>query len=205
LKAAARLGPSIFAVAACVTQYAPPSASEPHAIVKLRRTYEARPGTTLSEQVNLDGERAFDDGVPSRVAASPRNDAILVRPTPATFEFVSTFSHQAYRMVQETYYEQEPYTAYESYSCGTYTSPRTCSRSVTRYRSKAKTRTVNKLSTVIDGACQRTFRFVPRENRVYLIQFTYQDSNVCALSCFEQVEGAKGGVAQKPCSSDSAE
>jgi hypothetical protein len=192
-------------VAGCVTQYTPPTQAEPHAILKLRRTYESQAGTALSERVNIQGEAALLESAPSRVAVAARDDALLVRPQPVLLEFIGTFSHDEYKRVQETYYEREPYTAYESYSCGTYSSPRTCSRSVTRYRSRSKTRWVSKLQTVVDGTCSRSFYFAPRESHVYLAQFTYQDNNACSLSCFEQIKAASGNVEQRRCPSAASE
>jgi len=199
------VGLASSAVSACVTPYTPPAESEPHAIVKLRRTYETHPGTSLTESVNIDDERALSESVPSRVAGTTRTDALLVRPTPATLGFEGTFSHQEMRLVQEIYLEQEPYTAFESYSCGSFSSPRTCSRSVTRYRSKSKTRYVNKLQTVVDGSCSRSLTFAPREDHVYLVQFTYQESRACSLSCFEQVKRTPSGVEQRACPSTALE
>jgi hypothetical protein len=185
---------------ACVQSYRPPTANEPHAVVKVRRVYETHSGPTLAESVMINEYRAFaKSGVPGKAA---ENDALLVRPEPATWVVSANFFHMEYRAVQEDYYVQEPYSDSESYSCGGYgtnATPRTCYRTVTKYRSVRKTRTVHKNVEVSDGSCSRELSQLPRQGVSYLLQFTYQDRGVCRLTCVDQ--GAPGEVTNgnKPC------
>jgi hypothetical protein len=126
-------------------------------------------------------------------------DDILVHPLPTTLAFTATFSHQELRIVPETRYEQEQYLGYESYSCGAYEPPSICTRSVLRFRMVPRTEHVPKYVAVEDGACTRTLRFAPVRDRTYVIQFTFQASEACALSCFEQATIIDGVVARRPC------
>jgi hypothetical protein len=176
-------------------QYRPPTAKEPHAVVKLRRVYEKTAGTNLREQVTINDYRAFaKTGLPGKV---PGNDAMLVRPEAARWVFSAEFFHQEMKLVDERYTEQESYQAQESYSCGGLgTNSRTCYRSVTRYRPVQKTRRVMKNVDVTDGACTRELSQLPRDGKTYLVQFTYQDHGVCRVSCVEQ---GTADAANRPC------
>jgi hypothetical protein len=73
-------------------------------------------------------------------------------------------------------------------------------RSVTRYRSESKTRWVNRTEIVYDGACRQSLRFAPKQGANYLLQYTYQDQDVCSWSCFEQTPGAGDEMTQTQCS-----
>lgn len=186
-------------VVGCVPTYKPPTANEPHAILKLRRTYEKNAGTQLSEVVMIGDSAAYRSVTDSRTAATPRNDAILVHPVPADLAFQTQFSHQYTHMVQEQYNEQVPYQTTEMYNCGTPPHYQSCSRSVTQYRSEAKTRWVNRTDTVVDGRCDVTLRLNPKQGSSYLMQYTYQDNRLCSLSCFEQTTLTDGSLQQNPC------
>jgi hypothetical protein len=140
---------------ACVQHYRPPTANQPHAVLKVRRAYERQAGVSLSEHLEIGQFRAFESGAHAREATQARTDAVLAHPKPDTFSFTATFSHTEPRLVQETYYTQEPYTASESYSCGFGSQPRTCYRTVTHYRSVPKTRMVTRAQTIVDGTCSR--------------------------------------------------
>jgi len=185
--------------AGCVREYKPPTADQPHAVLKIRRTYESTPGVTLQEHANIGEFRAFEAQAHALEAKQARTDAILVHPVPIAFAFAGTFVHTEARQVQETYYEQEPYSDTESYSCGTGTSYQSCTRSVTRYRSVAKTRWVTRLETIVDGTCEGSAPLSPAAGGVYLLQYTYQDRGACSLSCFEQVPLGENRFDQKPC------
>jgi hypothetical protein len=175
----------------CVRAYQPPTAGEPHAVLKLRRTYEQGAGVHLREIVDIDRHRAYALTSPASLASTPRMDSILVHPVPATAAVTSKFFHTEWQLVRESYTEQEPYYTTESYDCstgyGTSRSHRTCTRSVTRYRSVTKYRMVNREVEIPDGECNRTLRFAPAVGRVYLLQFTYGGHQACQLSCFEQL------------------
>jgi hypothetical protein len=188
---------------ACIPQYHPPTLAEPHASIKVRRTYDTAAGTHLRELLLVDDHRAFAAEVPSALAAAPRIDSSLVHPTPATFRMTSSFYHRELRTVQEPYYEQEPYSAYESYDCssgyGSHAVHRSCSRSVTHYRSITRYRWVPKMVEVADAQCQAQTRFSPAPSRMYLLQYSFQEHGACTLSCFEQVPNSDGTFQNSTC------
>jgi hypothetical protein len=184
---------------ACVPEYHPPTLAEPHALVKVRRTYDTTSGVTLLEQLLVDGHDALHTSTPIGLAREARVDSSLVFPAPATFVMSSAFTHEEMRMVTETYYEQESHMESESYSCGTGTSYQSCTRMVTRYRSVPRTRTVMKSVTVTDSECRAANRFAPAVDRVYLLQFNFQENGACALSCFEQVPNSDGTFTNSQC------
>jgi len=127
----------------------------------------------------------------------------LVYPVPATFTMTSRFSHDEMRTVQETYYDQEPYYTTESYDCssgyGSNAVHRTCTRQSTQYRSVPRTRWVTKSVEIVDAQCQSLNRFSPATNHVYLLQYSFQESEACALSCFEQLPNNDGTFQNLPC------
>jgi len=194
---------ALTTLGACIPAYRPPTQSEPHAVLKIRRTYDMQPGTGLKESVLVDDHLLLDNQVPAVLAREPRIDSSLVHPTPATFAQSSQFFHTETRLVDETYYEQEPYTDLESYSCGsgygTNAVYRTCTRSVTRYRSVSRHRQVYKRVEVTDAACSALLRFAPAVDRVYLLQYSFQEHQACSLSCFEQAPNPDGTFSNSPC------
>jgi hypothetical protein len=188
---------------ACIPAYHPPTLSEPHALLKVRRTYDTLAGTHLRESLLVDGHDALQANVAASLASAPRIDSTLVHPTPATFAMTGSFFHSEYRPVQEQYYEQEPYSTYESYDCssgyGTNAVHRTCSRNVTQYRSVTRYRTVYRWVEVVDAQCRAERRFAPAVGRVYLLQYSFQENLACALSCFEQLPESDGTFRNLPC------
>lgn len=186
-------------VQGCVRRYRPPTADEPHAVLKLRRAHEQHAGESLRETLLIDGHRAFSVVSPAKQSATPHTDAVLIHPEAAAFRVESTFFHHETRAVQESYQHQVSYLATESYSCGTYQSPRTCTRTVTRYRPETRYRTVWRKVEVVDGKCARLIRFVPEVSRTYLLQYTYQGSDACHLACFEQTPAPGREFTQKAC------
>jgi hypothetical protein len=68
-----------------------------------------------------------------------------------------------------------------------------------RYRSVTRYRWVSKLVDVTDAECQATKRFAPLADRVYLMQYTFQEHRACSLSCFEQVPNSDGTFTNLPC------
>ena len=190
---------SAVGLAACAHAYQPPSAGEPHAILKMRRTYEKSAGTQLSEVVKVGDDVGYEAASDATMASTPKMDAILVHPVPTELAFHAQFSHPYTHLVLEHYTEQEPYQAMESYSCGYGSSARFCTRSTTKYRSVSKTRWVNRTDIVVDGACRQDAALSPKQGSSYLLQYTYQDNGICSLSCFEQVPAQDGSINQKPC------
>jgi hypothetical protein len=186
-----------------VPQYQPPRSDEPHAIVKVRRTYDGVAGASLREVVDIDEHRAYDEVSPSRLGAQARTDSVLVHPVAATAKVAAAFFHMEARQVQETYTQQVPEYGTETYDCGsgfgTNRVYRTCTRPVTRYRSETKTRWVTKNVEVGDGSCEGSIRFAPRNGAVYLLQYTYQENRVCGLSCYEQIPTGGETFANRPC------
>jgi hypothetical protein len=192
-----------LALTHCVPRYEPPTADQPHAVLKLRRTYEEVAGSVLSEAVEIEDHVALHAGVAAELARAPRTDALLAHPIPQTFEVLSEFSHHETRQVYESY--QEPHTSYEteSYDCssgfGTSKTFRTCTRSVPRTRYETKWRWVTRTIQVSDGACSAALRFAPENRHVYLLQYTYSAPSVCALSCFEQIGAPDGTFRDQSC------
>jgi hypothetical protein len=169
-------------------------------VLKLRRVYNTTAGTHLGEQVSINGYLALGAHVPSKLASTPRTDAILVHPTPAKVTLAGGFEHSELRTVTEPYTVQVPYMTTESYSCGSGTSFRMCTRMVTQYRSETRYRTVLKDVSVSDGSCSRAVLFAPAENGVYLVDFTYSEAGVCTASCLEQVGMTDDGAFRtRPC------
>lgn len=183
----------------CIPAYEPPRMEQPHAVIKLRRSYETVAGVRLSEQVLVDRHLALSENEIAQVAKTALTDAFLAHPIPSNFEVSSNFFHYEMRTVQESY--QEPRTEYrmESYSCGFGTSPRTCTRSVSHTTYTTRYRMVTKQVEVSDGSCEQTLRFSPQNGRSYLLQYTYQASGVCSLSCFEQVPRGAGEFENRGC------
>ena len=115
----------------CVPPYRPPSAAEPHATIKVRRSYETRAGVTLREVSRVNGRTSEELESDVQLLLGPRASGFLVHP-PASVSVAASFFHVEQRLVRESYTEQESYMDSESYSCGSGTSYRTCTRSVTR-------------------------------------------------------------------------
>lgn len=183
----------------CVLPYRPPSADEPHAVLKIRRSYSESAGALLRESATVDERSVLVQEVDSQLAAASRTDALLVHPGPATVKLSSAFGSYSSRQVEETYTEQVPYRATESYSCGSYRSYRTCTRSVTRYRSELKQRWVTQTEFVPLGVCSSAVRFAPQVGRAYLIQYDYRASGSCSVRCLEQRAEAAGTFTNQPC------
>jgi hypothetical protein len=192
-------GAAVLLATACVPPYEPPTANQPHAVIKVRRTYDQAAGTGLSEAVDIDEHSALRESAHAMVARAPRTDALLAHPVPGTFVVRSSFFHHEMRTVTESY--QEPHTTYsmESYSCGTGSSYHSCTRSVSRTEYTTKFRTVTKQVEVSDGSCSRGIRFAPQDRHVYLLQYSYQAPSVCSLSCYEQLQGSDGTFNNLPC------
>lgn len=197
-----RVLPLLGAVA-CVPPYKPPTADQPHAVVKLRRSYDTTAGATLTEAVEIDEHSALRDSVATRIVQGARTDAILVHPVPSTFVVGSLFFHMETRLVHESYQVSHTEYRYESYDCssgfGSNRSYRSCSRSVPHTVYETKYRDVWRQVQVTDAACDAGYRFSPRDQRVYLLQYTYHARSVCSLSCFEQVPEEGGTFKNLPC------
>ncbi len=194
---------------ACIPEYHPPTLAEPHATLKIRRTYDTQAGSLLHEMLLVDDHALLNQQLTATQASAPLIDASLVYPVPATFVMSNDFFHRELRSVDETYYEQEMYFDNESYDCssgfGTSAVHSTCSRMVTRYRPVTRYRQVMKLVDVIDATCRAARRFAPAANRVYLLQYNYQEHGACSLACFEQAPNADGTFTSSRCPAAPAE
>jgi len=190
----------------CATPYMPPTKAQPHAILKLRRTYQTSGGTHLREGLSIEGHAAFDAHDVTESAGAARTDALLVHPTTAEVRVTAGFFHTEMRTVQEAYYVQVPYTTTETYSCGSGTSYQTCSRTVTHYRSETHYRTVVRPVEVSDGSCATALWFSPAVNGAYILEYEYAQDRLCRLACFDQVPGAEQGTFEnRPCRPPSPE
>lgn len=186
-----------LALQGCVVHaYRPPSVDDPHAVVKLRRTYDAVAGTGLTEHADVDTKdedtsgRVFHQSADAAMGVTPRIDGVLVHPRPLRLDVASGFFHVEQKQVQETYTVQVPYQTTESYDCssgyGTSRTYRTCTRMVTQYRSETRTRTVTRAVEVSDGACSAGVIFRPLAGRIYLVDYSYRGPGSCAITCVEQ-------------------
>lgn len=184
----------------CVAPYKPPTENEPHAILKVRRVYETSRGTELLEALRVSDHPAFDQSTAANLATAPKSDALLIHPRPERLRVSGTFVHYELRQVLETYQVQVPYSSMESYSCGTSSSPRMCSRSVTRYRSESRQRWVTRSVQVVDATCARDTTLAPSAGGIYLLEFTFREEGVCSLVCYEQTKrGDDGELANAHC------
>ncbi len=194
------LGLLVALASGCVSQYGPPTPDQPHALVKLRRSYQSTAGVYLRERMSLDEHPAYSALENRTAALAPRTDVVLVHPVPVAVRVRAGFSHVETRLVNETYSVQVPYSTSESYSCGSGTQYRTCSRSVTRYRSETRTRTVLRQVEVSDGSCAESLWMAPKVGGEYVVNFDYAQNAACHLACFEQVRsGPPGTFENRPC------
>jgi hypothetical protein len=58
---------------------------------------------------------------------------------------------------------------------------------------------VQKWVDVIDASCKADQRFTPAVDRVYLLQYSFQENRACSLSCFEQAPNGDGTFKNAPC------
>jgi len=194
---------TVASLTACMPPYRPPSADQPHAVLKLRRSYDQVAGAALSESVDVDEHDALRTSTYANVASAARTDSILVHPVPATFSFSSDFFHTEQQMVHESY--QEAHTTYvtETYGCtsgfGTNQTYSTCTRTVPHTSYETKYRDVLRTVQVSDGSCSVALRFAPQDGHIYLLQYTYHRASICDLSCFEQIPGEGGTFQNRPC------
>lgn len=188
---------------ACVPPYKPPTLDQPHAVLKLRRSYDTIAGYQLEEAVDIEEHSALRQSTLSRLAQAARTDALLVHPLPSTVEVFARFFHVEMQLVHESYQVSHTTYDYESYDCssgfGSNRTFRTCSRTVPHTRYETRYRDVWRQVPVTDGACSSAFRFAPRDGRVYLMQYTYHDQSVCSLSCYEQIPEEGGTFKNLPC------
>lgn len=187
-----------LALTGCVHKYEAPLANQPHAIVKIRRAYASHAGETLTESAFIGEYQVLEQNRAADLDET-QTTAVRVHPGPLAWKVSSTYTHTEMQHVQEHYTEQVPYSATESYSCGTGTSARTCTRMVTRYRTASKTRWVNKQVTVTDAQCKSQTRQLAEVGHMYLLQYSYTGPDICSLLCVEQAPRADGQFDTKPC------
>lgn len=175
--------------------YTFPKPNEPHAIVKIRRTYHQTRGEELREVALIDHHIALRREVYSRQASVPVTDAIRVHPRAAEWQWSGTFFHVEIRRVEERYTAIESCTKRENrlQPDGTYrfeTVITTCY--------VEKTRWVNKREEVRDGNCVHRFTLAPLVGHLYLLQLSYMGGNICNLVCLEQIR-AGAALQLMPC------
>lgn len=181
---------AMLGITGCVKHYVAPRPDQPHAIVKVRRAYHSYAGTMLTESANI-GE--FQVMTYSRASDldDTQTTAVRVHPGGANWSVSAAYTHTVSQQVRESYQQQVPYQATETYNCGSYSSSgssyRSCTRSVTRYRSETKYRTVTKQVTIVDAQCSAFTNQLAEVGHVYLLQFSYTGPDVCSLQCLEQV------------------
>jgi hypothetical protein len=186
-------------LAGCVHTYHPPRANEPHALVKIRRVYEQHTGASLEESVNVGEDSALTLTVGTSSSFAPRIDAIFVRPEPTIMTVSTGFYHTEIRTETETYQELVPGSKTESYDCGTFDAPNTCTRTVDDSHYETRTRTVDRQYSVDDGSCQAALSFQPAVDGVYLISYTYRSPKTCNVSCYRQTKADDGSLRNARC------
>jgi len=164
-----------FSALGCMSQYVRPKASEPHAVVKFRRTYMKVAGVRLTEELNANDEWVLRKNADSKLGKSPRTDGLLLHPGRSVLELRAIFSHQGTR------------TRQQSYNCGSGDSPQTCYRTVTENY------------TIVDGACTEEMAVVIEDGKNYLLSLDYQDENNCSSSCLIQSKKSDGSFSNQPC------
>jgi len=183
----------------CIPEYRAPTFDQPHATLKLSRSYARSMGTFLSEYLVVDGGRAYAVTVPSSVAAAPRTDTLLVHPSAARLVVISEFFHKESQTGNEIKWVDVPYEDVETYDCGTFDSPQTCTRVVTKSRSELRHETIYGTVQVTDADCHREITVAPAANDVYLVKFDFVESGICRLSCLQQFKQTNGTLATRPC------
>jgi hypothetical protein len=168
-------------------------------LVKIRRVYEQQAGDSLGETVRVGEWRALSKSGNASTARIPRTDAIAVRPTPTTITVATAFTHTVTWTETETYQETVPGSKTETYDCGTFDAPSTCTRVVDDSHTETKTRTVDKSAEVSDGACTGAVTFVPEVSGVYLLDYTYRSDHACSLACYRQIAIGPGIFRNEPC------
>ena len=162
---------------ACHPQYRPPALNEPHAMMKVRIAYHAADGPNLRQLVLINNHVADVPLPPSLPGDIAR--AVPVSPVATTVELRSIFFHTAITQQMVT----------ESYSCGTGTAMRTCTRSVWR--------TVP--VEIVHAACSRTLSTTPQAGAIYLLQYDYLGPDACTLACFREDPQPDGSFRHTPC------
>src|SRR5579862_6155766 len=186
-------------LAACATVYVAPTDGDPHAQIRYRRVYDRTAGPSLRENLTIDGHVAYAATSDAALVQAPRVDGVLVHAAPATFTSSAKFFHVETRMAAEVYSVSEPYQVTKWSMCGFGTSSHPCSRRVTLHRQVSRTRSVLRTVEVPDAVCSGAVRFLPANNASYLLEFNFKETNVCSLSCFEQVAGANGELENRAC------
>lgn len=172
----------VLGLSGCVHRYTEPAPSEPHALVKFRFLHHQMFRSSLDEILRLDG---YDIAIPPGAPTEPRLRTVRVRPSAVPTEY--RFAVDYYHTVTTTRME----TRTESYSCGTGTQPRTCTRTVTQ--------PVTQTQHVTDAACEARLAHTPLVGAIYLVQFDFYGHDACSASCFRQLDGAGDAFTLVPC------
>jgi hypothetical protein len=196
----ARLALATLLLSGCVRSYRPPRPDEPQALVKIRRVYEHQAGDSLAESVRVGEDVALERSSDASAGRIPRTDAVAVRLGKTVITVSTDFHHTVTWTETETYQETIPGTKTESYDCGTFDAPETCTRTVDDSHTETRTRTVDKSAEVSDGACHGSVTIAPRPNAIYLLDYTYRSDHACSLACYRQIVVGPGLFRQIPCS-----
>lgn len=184
----------LCAAAGCYPRYRPPTANEPHALVKVRVNYHSQPGPQVDERVTIDGHTVPVPHLEARRA--PRTTAVRVRPTFSRWSMGAEFFHLITRQVQQNYTETE------QYACGTQrTGFGNNTSTQTRYctRTHQRTRWVTQTQRVVDGSCRSGFALAAQVGATYLVQYDFYAHGQCAARCFEQRPAPDGQFTMQPC------
>jgi hypothetical protein len=172
-----RSHPSLFAtlwalsLGGCSNSYSPPTADQPHALVKFERRYEGVTGRYLDEELDVMDQEAFSlESEVSRLGLA-RIDEVLIHPHATQLTAMSSFFHYETRLVQEAYYG--------SFSGGS------------SYQSIPSYRWVYRTVRVTDAGCADSVWLSPAEGATYRVRLEMTNAFSCQLTC--ETEQADGG------------
>jgi hypothetical protein len=181
--------PLVLALPGCHAAYVAPSASEPHALLKVRVVYHQAFAGELTQRVSIGGA-LVPVLRPSGTLSVPETTAVRVAPAPFTLEVASEFARVEARLV--TLPVQVPYPP----GCVQPGAPNlTGSPLCTRMRVEYQTRTVSERVPI--ASCVRALGLVPQAGEELLVQYDFEGPGRCALHCRAGAPGSVGGG--RPC------
>lgn len=187
----------LLTASGCAHGYSPPRTDEPHARVKVRRSYGEEPAPFLSELVEVNGHEVHAGrGIPVGTASDVE---LRVHPGATTVRIVGEFYRTETRMVRESYTEYENrYHQREQHNCGgpgsiMCTSEGVGQRPVTKYREVARE------VDVPVANCDRDLQFEPEAGGAYLLEYHFAAAEQCAVRCFQRSPADDGTFRMTPC------
>jgi len=177
---------------ACYLPYRAPSASEPHALLKLRRVHHYsgpswRWGETRTDQALIDDELwlATDDSPSQR---APQTRTVRVRPGRHALNVSTRLWHSEELRELKTVEVNKRYPATET----VYKDGKHETRTVTKTERVTEQRWETSTVDITDASCSGTVEIQFQATGVYLMQYTFTGDGQCSLVCLEQTRSAAG-------------